>query len=108
MSRAAGGGPITSVPKSVTLRLRVIPGARRDEIAGWYGDAVKVRCQAPALDGRANDSVIGLLAERLRVKRSDIELVHGERGRGKVVQISGLAADEAYARLGIPAPEPHP
>lgn len=94
--------------KGVTLRLRVIPGARRDEIAGWYGDAVKVRCQAPALDGRANESVIEFLAERLRVKRSDIELVHGERSRGKVVQISGLAAEEAYARLGIPAPEQRP
>jgi uncharacterized protein len=96
------------VSKGVTLRLRVIPGARRDEIAGWYGDAVKVRCQAPALDGRANESVIEFLAERLRVKRSDIELVQGERSRGKVVQISGLAAEEAYARLGIPAPEQRP
>lgn len=96
------------MPRSVTLRLRVIPGARRDEIAGWYGDAVKVRCQAPALDGRANESVIEFLAERLRVKRSDIRLVHGEHSRGKVVEISGLAADEAYARLGIPAPIPRP
>jgi uncharacterized protein (TIGR00251 family) len=92
----------------VTLRLRVIPGARRDEIAGWYGDAVKVRCQAPALDGRANESVIEFLAERLRVKRSDIELVHGERSRSKVIEVNGLASDEAYARLGIPAPVPRP
>jgi len=100
--------PRASVPKSITLRLRVIPGARRDEIAGWYGDAVKVRCQAPALDGRANESVIRFLAEKLRVKRSDIELVHGEHSRGKVVQVNGLAADEAYARLGIPAPVARP
>lgn len=96
------------MPNNVTLRLRVIPGARRDEIAGWYGDAVKVRCQAPALDGRANESVIQFLAEKLRVKRSDIELVHGEHSRGKVVQVNGLAAGEAYARLGIPEPVARP
>ena len=90
------------------MRLRVIPGARRDEIAGWYGDAVKVRCRAPALDGRANESVIGFLAEKLRVKRSDVRLVHGEHSRAKVVEISGVGADKGYARLGIPAPAARP
>lgn len=89
---------------SVSIRLRVLPGAHRDEIAGWYGDAVKVRCQAPALDGRANEAVIEFLASVLGLKRSDVTLAHGLRSRDKVVEIHGLTAGELYARLGIPAP----
>lgn len=89
---------------SVSIRLRVLPGARRDEIAGWYGDAVKVRCQAPAIDGRANEAVTEFLADVLGLRRADVTLVHGLRSRDKVVEIRGLTAGELYARLGISAP----
>jgi uncharacterized protein (TIGR00251 family) len=96
------------VSHHVTLRLRVLPGARRNEIAGWYGDAVKVRCQAPALDGRANDAVTEFLADRIGLRRSDVVLIQGLRSRDKVVEIRGLTAGELYARLGVPAPAAGP
>lgn len=89
---------------SLSLRLRVLPGARRDEIAGWYGNAVRVRCQAPALNGRANEAVTEFLADVLGLRRADVTLVHGLRSRDKVVEVRGLTAGELYARLGIPAP----
>lgn len=92
------------MPDPVSLRLRILPGARRDEIVGWYGDAVKVRCQAPALDGRANNAVTELLADTVGVRRADVVLVRGLRSGHKVVEISGLTAEEVYMRLGIPAP----
>jgi uncharacterized protein len=94
------------VAESVSLRLRVLPGAHRDEIAGWYGDAVKVRCQAPALDGRANAAVTEFLAGLLGLKRADLTLVQGLKSRDKVVEVRGLTASELYVRLGIPAPAP--
>lgn len=93
-----------SLPPPVSLRLRILPGARRDEIVGWYGDALKVRCQAPALDGRANDAVTEILAATAGVRRADVVLVQGLRSRVKVVEIHGLTAMELYTRLGIPAP----
>lgn len=94
--------------RHVSLRLRVLPGARRDEIAGWYGDAVKVRCQSPALAGRANEAVTDFLADKVGVKRSSVVLVHGQRSRNKIVEIRGLTAEQVYARLGIPAPAAPP
>jgi uncharacterized protein (TIGR00251 family) len=90
----------------VTLRLRILPGARRNEVIGWYGGAVKVRCQAPALDGRANEAVIGFLADIVGLRRSDVVIVNGLRSREKVIEFRGLRADELYARLGLTAPEP--
>ena len=61
----------------VTLRLRVVPGARWPGIVGRHGEAWKLRVSAPAEDGRANDAVLALLAEALELSRRDLELTAG-------------------------------
>jgi uncharacterized protein (TIGR00251 family) len=82
-----------------TLRLRVVPGARRSSIVGRYGDAWKVRVAAPAEAGKANDAVIVLLADALDVSRRDLELTSGASSRDKVVALRGLTPDAAAERL---------
>lgn len=81
------------------LRIRVSPGARRSELVGRQGEAWKVRVAAPAERGRANDAVLKLLAERLRVPVAELRLVGGGSGRDKFVELRGLGAEEAAQRL---------
>ena len=47
------------------LRVRVQPGAGRDEVIGWREGALRVRVTAPPHDGRANVAVTRLLAAAL-------------------------------------------
>ena len=84
-----------------TLELKTIPNAPRDEIAGWLGDALKVKVHAPALEGRANDALLEFLADQLGVHRRDVSLVRGDKSRHKVVRITGLTLAEVKARLVI-------
>jgi uncharacterized protein (TIGR00251 family) len=81
------------------LAVRVQPGASRAEIVGWQGDELRVRVTAPPDGGRANDAVVALLAERLRVPASSIALVRGARGRAKHFRIGALGPAEVRARL---------
>ncbi len=85
--------------RTTRLRLRVSPGATRTELAGRHGDAWKVRVSAAPDRGRANDVVVGLLAERLRLPRSAVSLVAGRTSRDKIVELRGLGPDEAARRL---------
>ena len=88
------------MPEPTTrLRIRVSPGARRTELVGRQGEAWKVRVAAPPERGRANDAVLKLLAERLRVRADELSLVAGASRRDKVVELRGLAAEEAVRRL---------
>lgn len=82
------------MPPSCTLALKVIPNAPRDEVAGWLGAALKIKIQAPALEGRANDAVTDFLATRLGLPRRAVAIVRGGRSRHKVVRIDGLTIDE--------------
>jgi uncharacterized protein len=86
-----------------TLRLRVVPGARRPGVVGRHGDAWKVRVSAPAEAGKANDAMLALLAEALQIPRRDLEVTSGRSSRDKVVALAGLTVDAAEARLGLAA-----
>ena len=81
------------------LRLRIVPNARRNEVVGDYGEAIKIKVQAPAVEGKANEALRDFLAERLQVAPRDIELVIGEKSRDKTVAITGLSAEETRSRL---------
>ena len=85
-----------------TLELKTIPNAPRDEIAGWLGNALKVKVHAPALEGRANDALLAFLASRLGVPRRAVTLLRGDKSRHKVVRIAGLTLPEARVRLEPP------
>jgi uncharacterized protein (TIGR00251 family) len=84
-----------------TLRVRVQPRASRDGIVGFRPDGVlAVRVAAAPVDGEANAAVGALLAEALGVRKSAVSIVRGERGRDKVVRVSGLTAAEIARRIG--------
>ena len=86
---------------SCTLNLKTIPNAPRDQIAGWLGDALKVKVRAPALEGRANDALLEFLADKLGLPRRAVTLLHGDKSRHKVVRLDGIDGAELRRRLGI-------
>lgn len=88
------------------LRLRVTPGARSAAIVGRQGDAWKVRVTAAADRGRANDAVLRLLAETLRVPLDDLTIVWGHASREKTVELTGMQLALAERRLGAAADAP--
>ena len=84
---------------SARLRLRVSPGARRSEVVGRHGEGWKLRVAAAPERGKANEEVERLLADRLGIPRAGVEIVSGHTGQDKVVQLSGIGADEAERLL---------
>ncbi|HQR03810.1 MAG: DUF167 domain-containing protein [Proteobacteria bacterium] len=85
------------------LILHIQPGARQSEVAGLQGDALKIRLQAPPVDGKANAALIRFLAAQLHLPQSCIMLKSGHSGRRKQVTVSGLCATEVRQRL-LPVP----
>jgi len=81
------------------LLVTVTPGASRNEIVGRHGDGWKIRVAAAPERGRANEAVVTLLANALRVDRDSIRVVAGQAARRKVIEIGGLAEEEAGRRL---------
>jgi uncharacterized protein (TIGR00251 family) len=91
----------TVVGADLELRVKAVPGARRDEIAGVLGDRIKIRVSAPPEAGRANQAICGLVAARLGVAVRAVELAHGATNPLKTLRVRGgsAAAAEHCARL---------
>lgn len=81
------------------VRLHVAPRARRTEVAGLHGDALKVRLAAPPVDNKANRALLDFLAEKLGAAGSALELLSGHTGRDKRVLVRGMRAGVVRARL---------
>jgi uncharacterized protein (TIGR00251 family) len=84
---------------STRVRLRVSPGAQRNELVGRHGEGWKVRVAAPPEGGRANDAVLDLLARELSLPRRSLSIVSGQAAREKVVQMEGIDPAETERRL---------
>jgi uncharacterized protein (TIGR00251 family) len=84
---------------SVVLTIRVIPRAARSGSAGTREGAYLIRLNAPPVEGAANTELIGLLSSLLDIPKRNITIVAGERSRTKRVEVIGIDANAAHARL---------
>ena len=89
---------------SATLSVRVVPRSAREGVAGYVEGVVRIRLNAPPVEGRANEALIRFLAKALGVPRARVTLVSGETGRNKMVRVAGITRVEALEALGLSQP----
>jgi uncharacterized protein len=84
---------------SVAFDVLVAPRAARERLGPVVGDRLKVAVTAPPVEGKANEAVVAALAHALGVKRHEVTIVTGDKGKRKTVQVSGLTRAELMRRL---------
>jgi uncharacterized protein YggU (UPF0235/DUF167 family) len=81
------------------LPVKVVPASSQNCIAGWLGEALKVRVTACAERGKANAAVEATIAEALGIPADSARVIRGKTSPRKVVEILGLSESEVYRRL---------
>jgi uncharacterized protein (TIGR00251 family) len=84
----------------VEIRVKAVPGASRDGVAGMLGDRVKVRVSAPPEGGKANRAVEAVIAAALGVKASQVAVAAGRTRAEKTVRVVGVDASAVEAWMG--------
>lgn len=92
---------ITKTDRGVKLTLFIQPKASKNEIIGAHNGALKIKITAPPVDGKANAELVEFLSEILEIPKRQIEILKGETGRNKSVEIFGLSEDEVQKKLGL-------
>ena len=85
--------------RQTTLTLHIQPGAKKTEIVGIHGDALKIRLAAPPVDGKANAALIAFVADRLGLAKSAVSLKSGQTSRRKVLEVTAAPADTVQRLL---------
>ena len=72
---------------STTLRVKVKPNSRVEELAELEDGSWEARVKAPPVDGKANAALIALVAAHFKVRKAQVRIKSGASGRLKLVQI---------------------
>ncbi len=83
----------------IVIRLHVQPRAKRCELAGLHGGALKLKVTAPPVDDAANRAIIDFLSKTLGISKSSLQILAGGKSRDKVLQVSGLSLADFQARI---------
>ncbi len=86
----------TQADGSLLLSLYVQPRSGQNAIVGLHGDAVKLRLNAPPVDGKANKAVIAFFAKSLKIPKSAVTIKSGLQSRMKKILLTGV--DEEQVR----------
>jgi hypothetical protein len=87
--------------EGVVFKVRVQPRAAKNQLAGLYGDALKLRLTAPPVDGEANKACKAFLAKLFKVPKNNVELLTGHTGRNKYFRIIGIDKAKAVKALNL-------
>lgn len=80
------------------IEVRVTPRSSRNQIV-IEGNVIKVYVTAAPTDGEANKAVCALIAKKLRIALSKVDVIGGLTSRNKVFQIEGLEPEVILQRL---------
>lgn len=83
------------------IALKVVPGSSCDTIAGWLGDALKVRVRAKPEQGKANAAVEKTLAKALDLPKQSVKITAGKTASRKTVEIEGLTLKQLREKVAV-------
>lgn len=81
------------------LAFRVVPNARKTEVVGLHGDAIKLKVASPALEGKANAAILDFVAQQAGVPVRSVILVAGAKSRDKVLRVEGMSGLKLREKL---------
>jgi len=93
--------PTQQEKREAVLTIRVVPGSSTNKVVALEGGILRVKLTAPAVEGKANQALIALVAKRLRVPKGKVTIVSGPFSRVKRVRIEGILEAEALSMLTV-------
>ena len=90
---------ISSTDDGCVITVKATPRASKTELRGIENDCLRVRLQAPPVEGKANDALREFFAAAFKIPRRDVVLVAGETSRHKRLLLRGVPAALATAQI---------
>ncbi|MBP7734879.1 MAG: YggU family protein [Spirochaetes bacterium] len=88
--------------EKVVFDIAVSPKSSRSIITLGPGNSIKVFLNAPPVDGKANSELVSLFSKKLKIPKSNITIVSGQKGKKKRIAIEGLSREAILEKLSNP------
>ena len=92
---------LLSTKDGCVVVVKATPRASKSEIAGAEPEWLRVRLQAPPVDGKANAALVALFAKAFGLPKRSVEILTGETSRLKRIKLHGVSAATVTAHLSL-------
>ena len=90
---------IRETKNGLSFDIHVNPHASRAGIAGLAEGMLKVKVTAPPVEGAANEAVIALLSKKLGLRKSQIKISAGAKGRKKTILVGDISKTDLEQKI---------
>jgi uncharacterized protein (TIGR00251 family) len=80
---------ITKTSNGIKFAIRVVPKSSKNVVSLTEDGTIKVKINAPPVDGKANEACIKFLAKLLEVPKSKVSITSGLKAKTKILEASG-------------------
>jgi uncharacterized protein (TIGR00251 family) len=79
--------------------IHAVPKASKTEFCGEHGGRIKIKVQAPPVEGAANRNIQKFLAKKFQISKKSVELITGRRSRQKAFLLRGISVNEVLSMI---------
>jgi hypothetical protein len=90
---------IRETKNGLSFDIHVNPHASRAGISGISEGTLKLKVTAPPVEGAANEACIDLLAKALKLKKSQMKIAAGAKGRKKTILVSEISKTDLERKI---------
>lgn len=90
-----------SSTEGTLIRIHVQPRASKNELTGIHEKCLKLRLTAPPVEGEANKECIKFIAKLLKVPKSAVQIVQGEKSRRKTLLVKNLSPQKVQNLISV-------
>lgn len=78
---------------SVIIKLKISPNASKNEIIKNERE-LKIKITAQPIENKANKALIEFLSKKLKIAKSNIEIIKGESSKEKTLLFKNISSDK--------------
>jgi hypothetical protein len=90
---------IRETKNGLSFDIHVNPHASRADIAGISEGMLKVKVTAPPVEGAANEACIELLSKKLGLRKGQMKISAGAKGRKKTILVSEISKADLEQKI---------
>lgn len=81
---------ITKAEEGAAFAVHIVPKARKNEVVGKHGDALKIKLASTSAKGIANNKLVDFISEKLGVEKERVEVAAGASSTEKMIVVVGM------------------
>ena len=78
---------------SLIIKLKISPNASKNEIIKNNSE-IKIKITAQPIENKANKALIEFLSKKLKIAKSNIEIIKGETSKEKTLLFKNISSDK--------------